>query len=182
MKRKFILLLPLFAMGSNLFAQVNTYSVDVTDHDGMSAFTFSESQLDDDQDASQSATSLTSYNEDPYMSNVGYLFSPMRFRVRGYDSQYNGVYFNGARMNDVETGRFSYGLIGGLNDATRNQQGIMTYEQNTVGYMDLGGGSNINLRASQYSTGNKAVVSYTNRNYKLRAMFTHATGMMKNGW
>ena len=119
MKRKFILLLPLFAMGSNLFAQVNTDSVDVTDHDGMSAFTFSESQLDDDQDASQSATSLTSYNEDPYMSNVGYLFSPMRFRVRGYDSQYNGVYFNGARMNDVETGRFSYGLIGGLNDATR---------------------------------------------------------------
>ena len=182
MKSKFILLLPLLTLASSSFAQVSADSVDVTDHDGMTAFTFSESQLDDDQDATQSATSLTSYNDDPYMSNVGYLFSPMRFRVRGYDSQYNGVYFNGARMNDVETGRFSYGLIGGLNDVTRNQQGIMTYEQNNVGYMDLGGGSNINMRASQYGIGSKAVVSLTNRNYKVRAMFTHATGMMKNGW
>lgn len=48
----------------------------------------------------------------------------MRFRVRGYDNMYNQVYMNGLMLNDVETGRFSYGMIGGLNDATRNQEGV----------------------------------------------------------
>lgn len=163
------------------WAQGETNTPTLSGNGDFSSFTFSESQLDDDADISQSAAVLTSFNEDAYLSNVGYLFSPMRFKVRAFDNQYNGVYFNGARLNDVETGRFSYGLIGGLNDATRNQQGITAYEQNTIGYMDLGGGSNINMRASQYAAGTKAVLSLTNRNYKVRGMLTHATGL-HNGW
>lgn len=147
-----------------------------------SAFTFTESQLGEDDDAVQSVTALTSSSSDMYLSEVGYLFSPMRFKVRALDSKYNDVYINGVMMNDVETGRFSYGMIGGLNDATRNQEGAGAYETTRWAYVPVGGASNINMRASQYATGSKAVISACNRNYLARTMFTHSTGMMENGW
>lgn len=93
------------------------------------SFTFTESQLNEDDDANMDNYALVSSNNDVYLSNVGYLFSSMRFRVRALDSQYNDMFFNGVQFNDVETGRFSYGLIGGLNDATRNREGISPFEK-----------------------------------------------------
>lgn len=90
-----------------------------------------------------------------HISNVGYLFSPMRFRVRGYNSQYSDTYINGVLFNDVETGRFSYGMIGGLNDATRNKEGIGAFEVNNFTFGPIGGATNINMRASQYAAGSK---------------------------
>lgn len=33
------------------------------------------------------------------------------------------------------------------------------------------------MRASSYTPGGKATVSYTNRNYYLRGMFTYSTGL-----
>ena len=147
-----------------------------------SAFTFTESQLGEDDDAIQSVSALTSSSNDIFLREVGYLFSPMRFKVRALDSKYNDVLVNGVLMNDAETGRFSYGMIGGLNDATRNQEGVGSFETNRFAFTPVGGASNINMRASQYATGSKASVSATNRNYIARAMFTHSTGLMPNGW
>ena len=83
----------------------------------------------------------------------------MRFRVRGYDSQYSDMYINGVQFNDAETGRFSYGLIGGLNDATRNKEGIGPFEFNNFTFGAIGGATNINLRASQYAAGSKLTLS-----------------------
>lgn len=145
-------------------------------------FTLTESQLGEDEDAGQGNYSLVTSNNDVYLSNVGYLFSPMRFRVRGLDSQYNEVFFNGVQFNDAETGRFNYGLIGGLNDATRNKEGISAFESNGFTFGAIGGSSNINMRASQYAPGSKLVFSACNRNYVARAMYTYSTGLMKNGW
>lgn len=146
------------------------------------SFTFTESQLNEDDDANMDNYALVSSNNDVYLSNVGYLFSSMRFRVRALDSQYNDMFFNGVQFNDVETGRFSYGLIGGLNDATRNREGISPFEKNNFTFGALGGSSNINLRASQYAPGSKLVFSGCNRNYVARAMYTYSTGLMNNGW
>lgn len=148
-----------------------------------SAFTFTESQLGEDDDAVQSVMALlSSTDNDIFRSNVGYLFSPMRFKVRALDAKYNDVYVNGVQMNDAETGRFSYGMIGGLNDAVRNQEGIGAFDMNRFTFAPIGGASNINMRASNYATGSKASLSACNRNYVARAMFTHSTGLMPNGW
>ena len=144
--------------------------------------TFTESQIGDDEDAAQTVSTLSNLRNDPFLSEVGFRFSPMRFRVRAYDNQYNQTYLNGLLMNDAEGGRFSYGLIGGLNDATRNREGVSAYDFNTFGLTDVGGGSNINMRASQYAAGHKLTLSGTNRNYVLRGMYSYATGMMANGW
>lgn len=47
---------------------------------------------------------------------------------------------------------------------------------------ELGGTENINMRASSYTPGGKLTLSYTNRNYYLRGMFTYSTGLKDNGW
>ncbi|MBR1593501.1 MAG: TonB-dependent receptor [Alloprevotella sp.] len=145
-------------------------------------FTFTESQLDEDNDASQTVSSVTSAKADPYLSEVGYRWSGMRFRVRAYENQYSQTYMNGLMLNDLERGSFSYGMIGGMNDATRNREGVDGYEYNTFALQGIGGATQLNTRASQFAQGSKLAVSGTNRNYVLRGMFTHATGILPSGW
>lgn len=147
-----------------------------------SDFTFTESQLDDDADDAQTVSSIVSSDDDQYMSNVGFLWSAVRFRVRGYDNMYSTSYLNGLAFNDLETGRFNYSLLGGLNDATRNKEGVTGFDNNTFGITGVGGGDNTNLRASQFQQGQKITLSACNRNYKSRAMYTFGTGLMNNGW
>lgn len=179
MKQRLGVVIVLFCLSPAIFAQQKAKNNAREDN---ASFTFTESQLNEDDDAAQSASAFVSSNNDVYLSNVGYLFSPMRFRVRGYDSQYNDMFINGAQFNDAETGRFSYGLIGGLNDATRNKEGISGFEVNNFAFGSIGGATNINLRASQYAAGSKLSLSGCNRNYLLRGMYTYSTGLLKNGW
>ena len=69
-----------------------------------------------------------------------------------------GNYFNGVKLNNVENGRFSFsGITGGLNDATRNKEGVSLYDDNNFSYSPLGGATNTDLRASHYAPGNKAI-------------------------
>lgn len=145
-------------------------------------FTFTESQLDEDNDAAQTVSSISSTNSDAYLSEVGYLFSPMRFRVRALDNQYSQTYMNGLYLNDVERGQFAYGMIGGMNDATRNRESVTGTEFNRFGWAGIGGAQNINTRASRFAEGAKLALSGCNRNYLARAMFTYGTGVLPSGW
>ena len=75
------------------------------------AFTFTEAQLGEDDDMTQNVTIVNS-NTDIYASQVGYLFSPARFRYRAFDQKYNEVYLNGLLLNDMESGQFRYSQVG----------------------------------------------------------------------
>ena len=68
-----------------------------------SAFTFTEAQLGEDNDMNDNVTILNS-NSNVYASQVGFLYSPMRFRYRALSQKYNDIYINGAPMNDMESG------------------------------------------------------------------------------
>ena len=70
----------------------------------------------------QSLPSSLSSSKDVFNNIASYKFGEMRFNLRGYDSQYNNVYFNGIRLNDALTGYTPWSLWSGLNDATRNQE------------------------------------------------------------
>ncbi len=145
-------------------------------------FSFTESQLNDDDDTGQTVASITGTNNDLFLSEVGFLFSPMRFRLRAYQNTSSSMYINGLPSMDVERGTFSYSSIGGLNDVTRNREGSPFFMMNQFGYTPVGGSDNINVRAGQYATGHKLTLSGANRNYRARAMYTYSTGMMNNGW
>ena len=149
--------------------------------DEAASFIFTESQLDDDADVTQDVIQINS-SSNVYTSNVGYLFSPMRFKFRALDQKYNDIYMNGVQVNSVENGRFSYSTIGGMNDATRSIDYASPFEANNFGMAAIGGSNNYNFRASNYAAGHKVTLSGLNRNYTLRAMYTFGTGLSERGW
>ena len=145
------------------------------------AFTFTEAQLGEDDDMSQNVTILSS-NTNVYANEVGYLFSPVRFRYRALGQKYNDIYVNGAPMNDLESGQFRYSNVGGINNLTRNIDATLPFEDNNFSMTGLGGSNNYNFRPSQVAAGNKLSLSGANRNYTLRGMYTYGSGISKDGW
>ncbi len=146
------------------------------------AFTFTEAQLGEDDDMSQNVTILSS-NTNVYASEVGFLFSPVRFRYRALNQKYNDIYVNGAPMNDMESGQFRYSNIGGINNLTNyNKDATLPFEENNYTMTDVAGSNNYNFRASRVSQGNRLTISGANRSYMLRGMYTFGTGITSSGW
>ena len=145
------------------------------------AFTFTEAQLGEDEDMSDNVTILGS-NSNIYASQVGYRFSPMRFRYRAFNQKYNDVYVNGMQLNDMETGQFRFSQVGGLNNQTRSVEQALPFEDNMFSLSAMGGSNNYNFRAGSMPTGHRASILATNRNYTLRGMYTYNSGFNDKGW
>lgn len=181
MRKGVTLMAAALCLSTGAFAQaVKTDTISAEDEDF--DFSLTEGQIDEDAEAASTITTISS-TKDPYLSEIGYQWSAMRFKYRALDNAYVGNYINGIKFNNAESGRFSFsGITGGLNDATRNKTGVGNYEQNKFSYSPLGGATDIDIRASHYAAGNKIGLAGTNRNYVLRANYTFATGLMENGW
>ena len=145
------------------------------------AFTFTETQLEDDESASQNITIISS-NRNVYANEVGYRFSPVRFKYRALGARYTDMYINGNPVNDVERGQFGYSFVGGLNNQTRLREASLPFEDNNYAMSSLAGSGNYNFRPSRFATGQRASIAFANRSYNMRAMYTYNSGMMENGW
>lgn len=146
-----------------------------------SQFTFTESQLGEDEDMSQNVTIISS-NGDLFANQVGYGFSAVRFRYRAFNQKYNDVYINGMQMNDMETGQFRFSLVGGLNNQTRSAESVLPFESNNFSLAGMGGANNYNFRAGSMAAGSRASLLLTNRNYNVRGMYTYSSGFNAKGW
>ena len=164
-----------------LFAQTNETETQKANTLSESAFTFTEAQLGEDDDMSQNVTIINSASN-VYAGQVGYLFSPVRFRYRAFNQKYNDVYINGTPMNDMESGQFRYSLVGGLNQQTRTVEFALPFESNNFAMTNMGGSNNYNFRAGSMAAGQRLTLSAANRNYTLRAMYTYASGFNSKGW
>lgn len=149
------------------------------------SLTFSEVVISsDDLEADgrgQNVSGLLQSSYDAFNSAVAFTFSPARFQVRGYDSDYSLVYMNGIPVNDPESGFQSWSAWGGLNDVTRNRESRSGIVPSDFSFGGLGGASNINVRASQARKGTRISYASTNRTYTNRLLFTHATGLNEKG-
>ncbi len=125
---------------------------------------------------------MLSSSQDPFVSAASYTFSPARFRMRGYDSQYAPMYLNGVEMNDMNTGYGVWSLWGGLNDVVRNQETSVGIKPLFSAFGNVGGASNIITRAGHQRKQIRLTYSNSNRTYSNRAMLTYSTGMQNNGW
>ena len=146
-----------------------------------SAFTFSESQLGEDDNVSQEVTVLGS-NTNAYANEVGYKWSPARFKYRAFNSKYNDIYINGNPANDAERGEFRYSLVGGLNNQTRSVEASLPFEDNNFAMTAMGGSNNYNFRPSSLPVGHRLSVAGANRNYTFRGMYSYNSGFNDNGW
>ncbi len=143
---------------------------------GAPVFLFNESMFDDEHDDAQYVSAALASANDVFAANAGFAFSAMRFRIRGYQNNYTQMSLNGITLNDLERGVFSYSMLGGLNDAVRNSEDVSAVSAIDYGFGNVGGASNIIMRASQYTPGSRVSLAYTNRNYKTRATYTYSTG------
>ncbi len=181
MQTKLKLAVLAFCFAATASAQVSETQGQQVGMQNEQAFTFTEAQLGEDDDMSQNVTVVSS-NSNIYASEVGFLFSPMRFRYRAFDQKYNEVFINGAPMNDMESGQFRYSLVGGLNNQTRDVESSLPFESNAFAMPAMGGSNNYNFRPSHFAAGHRVAISGANRNYKLRGMYTYNSGLSDKGW
>jgi len=146
-----------------------------------SAFTFSESQLGEDDNVSQETTILGS-NSNVYASEVGYRFSAARFKFRAFNSKYSDIYINGNPVNDAERGEFRYSLVGGLNNQTRSMESSLPFEDNSFSMPGMGGSNNYNFRPSSMPTGHRLSIAGANRSYTVRGQYAFNSGVTNKGW
>ena len=146
-----------------------------------SAFTFTESQLGEDDNVSQETTILGS-NSNVYASEVGYRFSAARFKFRAFNSKYSDIYINGNPMNDAERGEFRYSLVGGLNNQTRSMESSLPFEDNSFSMPAMGGSNNYNFRPSSMPTGHRLSIAGANRSYTVRGQYAFNSGVTSKGW
>ena len=146
-----------------------------------SLFTFSEAQINEENPMNDNAIILTS-GSNVYASQVGYLYSPMRFRYRALNQKYNEIYINGTPVNDMESGQFRYSMVGGINQQTRNVDFALPFESNNFSMTGIAGSNNYNFRAGSMPAGQRLTLSAANRNYTFRGMYNYASGFNNNGW
>ena len=185
MQKKLKLTVLAFCLASTTIAQTTT-TTNVTEEDEQAvqseqAFTFTEAQLGENDDMSQNVTIISS-NQNVYASQVGFKFSPVRFRYRAFNQKYNEIYINGALMNDMESGQFRYALVGGLNQQTRGVENSLPFEFNNFSMAGMGGSNNYDFRPSHQATGQRVTLTGANRNYTVRAMYTYNSGLRPDGW
>jgi len=181
MMKRLKLLAIAYVVASPLLAQEVTDSAIQKGILDEQAFTFTEAQLGEDDDMSQNVTIINS-NNNIYASQVGYLFSPVRFRYRAFNQKYNEIYINGAPMNDMESGQFRYSIVGGLNQQTRGVENSLPFEINNFSMSSMGGSNNYNFRPSAMAQGQRLTLTGANRNYRVRAMYTYNSGVNAKGW
>lgn len=181
MQKKLKLVVLSLCYASLAFAQTEQTEGQKSSSSVEQAFTFTEAQLGEDDDMSQNVTIINS-NNNIYAGEVGFLFSPVRFRYRAFNQKYNDVFINGAPANDMETGQFRYSMVGGLNQQTRNVEFALPFESNNFCMPGMAGSNNYNFRPAQMAAGHRVTLSAANRSYTMRGMYTYNTGLNEKGW
>ena len=173
-----------FSLSSGELLKIGIVTVNIssgiTISEDMPIIILEDSEIEDDENSNQGSGGLLHSSNDEFSSTAAYTFGAARFRVRGYDQENSGVFFNGISMNNIEAGRPIWSDWGGLNDAVRNKEIVYGNDNSDFSLTSLGGTANVITRASQYRPGVKVSYMSTNRNYSNRVMATASTGLMDN--
>lgn len=167
------------------FAQENVDNIrkDFQKENSFELSAIDESTQDESADfAGQNFSTLATFSNDPFLSEVGYQLSNFWFSPRGIKNKYQQTYLNGVQFNSLIRGNFNYSMINGMNDATRNATTQDYLQASLYSFGDMGGAKNIDMRAGSFARGTKVTLSYTNRNYQQRVMVSHHTGLSRDGW
>ncbi len=155
---------------------------DITEEKQINIISLSDNDLGDDNSGSENTSALLQASRDAFNQAAAFNFGQARFSIRGIDNEYSNVMINGISMNRVADGRPQYGVWGGLNDATRNQEFTDGSKPTDYTFGGIAGSQEINTRASTYRKGTRISFLNTNTNYSFRMMGTHVSGMNKEGW
>ncbi|MFA8449781.1 MAG: TonB-dependent receptor [Bacteroidales bacterium] len=186
MRKKYLLLLVFSALFIGLRAQTDTTSLrgkSIRDKDpNFPVIDINDAELDNEDSQSGDISGLLSASRDVVVNTAGYNFGRTRFRLRGYDSEYNTVLFNNIIANDPISGRPYWSVWGGLNDVTRNKVESNGISSNQFNFGGIGQTVNLDARPSSMRPGFRFTYSQLNGSYRSRLMGTYSSGLTKNGW
>lgn len=140
---------------------------------------FAEFDMDD---SGYSDTPSILFSNDVYTDIVGFGFSAIRFKNRGYSNESQDVCLSGVKMNDAITGYSPYSLWSGLNEATRSKETTIGNEASDYGAGGWNGVTNILATPSSVRPGWRFSVLSNSAMYRLRLMATYASGELDSGW
>ena len=166
----------------NLATIIMQGSINIAQDDESDIAIISIGDLSAGQEQDMIFSSILSSGNDVFEQAASYNFWSARFRIRGYDNERTQLYINGMSMNDLDDGRIYWNAWGGLNDVMRNRDSELGLGSSGIGFGNIGGISEINVRASTQRPGSRLRYSLGNRSYVHRLAFTHNSGERKSGW
>ncbi|MBO4446772.1 MAG: carboxypeptidase regulatory-like domain-containing protein [Bacteroidales bacterium] len=122
------------------------------------------------------------FSNDVYSNIVGYSFSSVRFKNRGYNSETQDVLLGGVKLNDAITGYSPWSLWSGLNEVTRSKATSNSLEASDYALGGYNGVTNIYGNPSNMRKGLRASVLTNSAMYRMRLMLTYASGQRDDGW
>lgn len=143
-----------------------------------------DASSDDDNSVSsggQNVASVLNSARDPFLSAATFGWGQYFFRNRGYENDNNMLFLNGVPMNDLEEGGVFYNSWSGLNDVFRGRSQILGLAPNELNFGGNGLNTSLDASASNQRKGTRVTYTSTNRSYRNRVMFTHNSGLKKNG-
>lgn len=148
--------------------------------ENLDASNFAEFDMDDS--GYDDAPTILYGSNDVYTDMVGYGFSAIRFKNRGYNSESQDVYLAGVPLNDALTGYTPFSLWSGLNEAMRSTDSTIGMETSDYGIGRYNGMTNITAIPSAVRPGWRFSILSNSALYRLRLMATYASGELDNGW
>jgi hypothetical protein len=127
-------------------------------------------------------SSLLTASRDPFLNTAAFVFSPYRFRPRGYDPGRQQVLINGLLMNDPGSGMAYWSQWGGLNDVFRTRIGTYGLAPSEYAFGGIGGTTAFEARAAVLPQQTRWTYSLSNRQYRHRIMLTRSSGLQPSGW
>ena len=173
---------PLELNGTTLDLGTILFYEDLSEEQDVSIITLTDDELTDGVSPADNIAGLLLSSKDVYLRTVAFEFSSSFFRVKGLDSENGKILINGLEMNKLYSGRPQWSNWGGLNDVLRNQEYSAGLTPSAYTFGGVLGSTNIHVRASEQSQGTRISYASSNRSYEHRFMFTHSSGMSKNGW
>ncbi|WP_378186090.1 carboxypeptidase-like regulatory domain-containing protein [Aquimarina sp. W85] len=162
--------------------QINLQYDRIDDNQHIAVISLGDEKFTDDEQLDTYYSGVLQASKDVFLSAAAYDFSSTFFRPRGLGNEYGKVLINGLEMNKMSNGRPHWNTWGGLNDVLRNQSYDRNLSTNEVSFGDLGGTTQITLKASQYKKGGRVSYAFANRSYTGRVMGSYHSGVLKNGW
>ena len=134
----------------------------------LDASNFAEFDLDDT--GYSDAPTLLYATNDVYADMVGFGFSAIRFKNRGYASETQDVYLAGVPMNDALSGYTPFSLWSGLNEAMRSKDATLGLETLPYGVGGYNGLTNISGQPYDVRPGWRFSLLSNSALYRLRVM------------
>ncbi len=149
--------------------------------ENMPTITLSDDELDADGGMSTSVSSILGAGRNPFLSAVAFSFSPVRYRLRGYENA-DATYLNGVDFTGLDNGFTPFGLWSGLTNMMRSRENALGLEANNYAIGGIGLNSNVDMRAGAQWAQTQVGYALSNRNYRHRILFTHGSGFNSKGW